>query len=127
MKVSTLINAIEFDKNSLISIYREVSEMVDLHISKELRRNIVNKNGFIELETEYVEGLEYAFYLTHFAGTEKTKYTEQSSFCFDIPFKEGRYTAIFYYKHNQKKTSYKVYFNVNDKKEIELKELVVKI
>ena len=100
--------------------------MVDLNVSKELKRNIVNKNGFIELETEYVEGLEYAFYLTHFAGTEKTKYTEKSSSCFDVSFEEGRYTAIFYYKNNEKKTSYKVYFNINDKKEIELKELVIK-
>ena len=75
LKVGVLITAIEFVKNSLISIYRKVSEMVDLHISKELRRNIINKNGFIELETEYVVGLEYAFYLTHFVVREKTKYT----------------------------------------------------
>lgn len=36
-----------------------------------LERKINNKDGFIELETAEIGGLEYAFYLRHSKGTEK--------------------------------------------------------
>ncbi|CAN6959367.1 hypothetical protein NYA8BAC_00153 [Psychrobacter okhotskensis] len=99
--------------------------MINLDKTKEFKRKVINSNGFISLETEFEESLEYAFYLTHSKGTEKKGYTNQASTCFAIPFKEGSFKAIFYYKTGKNKIAHKVYVNIDSSGVVELSELVV--
>lgn len=99
--------------------------MLNLDDTKDFRRKVINSNGLISLETELKEGLEYAFYLTHSKGTEKKMYTSKPSVCFEIPFEEGSFKAIFYYKYNGKKIAHKVYFNIDKYGVVDLSELAV--
>ncbi|WP_367109624.1 heparinase II/III family protein [uncultured Psychrobacter sp.] len=99
--------------------------MINLDDTKEFKRKVINNNGFIGLETEFEEDLEYAFYLTHSKGTEKKMYTSEPKVRFDIPFEEGSFKAIFYYKYNGKKIAHKLYFNIDKDGIVDLSELVV--
>ncbi|MGM8871249.1 hypothetical protein ACS8E3_06115 [Psychrobacter sp. 2Y5] len=99
--------------------------MFDLDNTKGFRRKVVNSKGFISLETEFEEDLEYAFYLTHSKGTEKKMYTSEPKVRFDTPFEEGSFKAIFYYKYNGKKIAHKLYFNIDKNGIVDLSELVV--
>lgn len=99
--------------------------MFDLDDTKEFKRKIINSNGFINLETEFKEGLEYAFYLTHSKGTEKKMYTSEPKVRFNIPFEEGSFKAIFYYNYNGKKISHKLYFNISNDGIVDSSELAV--
>ena len=99
--------------------------MLNLDSTKEFKRKVVNRNGFISLETEPRKGLDYAFYLTQSKGTEKKTYSEHHNTCFEIPFKEGDFKAIFYYKYNGKKIAHKVYFNIDEDGAVNLSELVI--
>lgn len=99
--------------------------MIDLEATKEFEKKIFNNNGLIGLETEFKEGIEYAFYLTHSKGTEKKMYTSEPKVRFDISFEEGSFKAIFYYRYNGKKIAHKVYFNIDKDGVVDLSELVV--
>lgn len=92
--------------------------MIDLNTTRELKRNIVNRNGFIELNTEYVDDLEYAFYLTHTGGLEKKMYTKKPNFCFKNRFVKGSYTATFFYKCKEEVKSYWLYFDIDENNRI---------
>lgn len=83
-----------------------------LSISKDLKRYILNKNGFFCLSTESADGLEYAFYLKHPGGTEKVFYTSNAECIFDIPFNPGSYVATFFYRVGKEKKAFKDSFHV---------------
>lgn len=100
-------------------------KMLNLDDTKDFRRKVVNSNGFIGLETEFKEGLEYAFYLTHSKGTEKKMYTSEPKVRFNIPFEEGSFKAIFYYNYNGKKIAHKLYFNISSDGIVDSSELAV--
>lgn len=89
---------------------------MDVNVIESLRRSIINENGFIKLETEELDDLNYAFYLRHSGGLEKQFYTSSPSKCFNVSFYKGDYIATFYYMYDQKKLSFKINFYIDEKK-----------
>ncbi|MEN2751841.1 hypothetical protein AAIR29_09370 [Psychrobacter sp. FBL11] len=83
-----------------------------------LERKINNKDGFIELETAEIGGLEYAFYLNHSKGTEKFLYTTKASNCFNIKFIQGNYRAVFFYKDGNNISIFKIDFYIDSNQKL---------
>lgn len=119
----TLLHEADSIKNSFL--LKSDFKMLNLDDTKKFKRKVFNSNGFIGLETEIEKGLEYAFYLTHSKGTEKKMYSNEPKVRFNIPFEEGSFKAIFYYKYNGKKIAHKLYFSIDKDGVVDLLELVV--
>lgn len=83
-----------------------------------LERKINNKDGFIELETAEIAGLEYAFYLRHSKGTEKFLYSSRASNCFNIRFTQGNYRAVFFYKNGDDVSIFKIDFYIDNNRNL---------
>lgn len=83
-----------------------------------LDRSIYSREMNITLETERLEGMQYAFYLEHKKGIEKEFYSDESKFTFNIPFNKGSYKATFFYKYGAYKTSYSKLFSINETGEV---------
>ncbi|AEI35701.1 alpha/beta hydrolase family protein [Francisella salina] len=65
----------------------------------ELNREIfINEKNKISFATEFLEGIEYAYFLNYFCGVEKNFYTQKISSEFNLELREGEFEAVFYYR-----------------------------
>lgn len=71
---------------------------MNLKDTENLKKEILNNNGLIELRTDFSEEFMYAFHLHHINGKEQVKYSNESKFISNIKFEKGFYRAAFLYK-----------------------------
>lgn len=84
-----------------------------------LNRSVVNKDGFVCLNTDEFEGFKYAFYLSHPKGLEKVFYTKNTECIFDVCFKKGAYIATFFYMNEKgHKKSFKLNFSITEEGDV---------
>lgn len=106
------------------SLLKEDRGLLDIDNVNIAERRVSLFGNSIKINTEKVHGSQYAFYLNHRGGVEKTSYSYEAKAIFNMSILPGDYFARFFYKVGKNVKTIKMYFNIDNLKNVVSAEVI---